>query len=194
MPVNIDDIKKLRDMTGAGMMAAKGALEATDGDLDKAVEHLRKAGQASAAKRGDREARAGLIESYTHAGRIGVLAEVNCETDFVARTEDFKTFAHDVAMQVAATGPDYIKPDDVPEEIVAKEREIYADEAKGKPAEVVEKIVSGKLDKFYAENCLVKQPFIKDPDTTLEALQMALIAKLGENVVIRRISRFELGA
>jgi len=194
VPVNTSDIKKLRDMTGAGMMTAKSALEAADGDIDKAVEHLRKAGQASAAKRGDREARAGLIESYTHAGRIGVLVEVNCETDFVARTEDFKTFAHDVAMQVAATGPDYIKPEDVPEDIVAKEREIYASEAKGKPAEVVEKIVAGKLDKFYAENCLVKHPFIKDPDTNLEALQTALIAKLGENVVIRRISRFELGA
>lgn len=194
MPISPQNVKKLRDMTGAGMMDAKAALEAAAGDLEKAIEHLRKAGQASAAKRGDREAKAGIIESYTHSGRIGVLVEVNCETDFVARTEDFKSFAHDVAMQVAATAPDYIKPEDVPAEVIDREKAVYGADTKGKPAEVADKIVAGKLDKFYSEVCLVKQPFIKDDKTTIEQLLIDLIAKLGENIVIRRISRFELGA
>lgn len=194
MPVSVEDIQKLRQMTGAGMMDAKVALEAADGDVEKAIENLRKAGQASAAKRGDREAKAGVIESYTHSGRIGVLVEVNCETDFVARTDDFKNFAHDVAMQVAATAPEYILPSEVPKHVITKEREIYAADAKGKSADVAEKIASGKLEKFYAEVCLIKQPFIKDDKQTIEELLTTLIAKLGENVVIRRISRFELGA
>lgn len=193
MPVSIEEIKKLRDMTGAGMMNAKGALEQSNGDMDAAIAILRKAGQATAAKRGEREAKNGLVESYLHSGRIGVLVEVNCETDFVARTEDFKTFAHDVAMQIAATNPEYVRPEDVPEDVTRKEREIYASEAEGKPAEVAEKIISGKLDKFYEGVCLIKQPSIKDDKQTIEQLTTDLVAKIGENVVIRRMARFELG-
>lgn len=193
MPVNTSDIKKLRDMTGAGMMDAKKALEESDSDMDKAIAHLRKAGQVTAAKRGQREAKNGLVESYLHGGRIGVLVEVNCETDFVARTEDFKTFTHDIAMQVAATNPEYVRPEDVPEDVIAREREIYASGAEGKPAEVAEKIIAGKLDKFFEGICLVKQPFIKDEKQTIEQLTTDLIAKIGENVVIRRMARFELG-
>ncbi len=195
MPVSAQEIKKLRDMTGAGMMDAKAALEAADGDIDKAIENLRKAGQASAAKRTERATGSGVVEAYSHGGRIGVLVEVACETDFVARTEDFKTFAHDVAMQVAASEPEYLKPEDVPAEIVNKEKQIYQAEAgQGKPAEVTSKIVSGKLDKYFAQVCLLKQPFIKDPDVSVESLQTDLIAKLGENVVIKRFERYELGA
>lgn len=176
------------------MMDAKKALEEAAGDADKAVEILRKAGMASAAKRGQREARAGLIDSYVHGGRIGVLVEVNCETDFVARTGDFKNFVHDIAIQVAATAPEYIRPEDIPESVLTKEREVYAEATGGKPAEVAEKIIAGKLEKYYESVCLVKQPFIKDDRQTIEELTTALIAKIGENVVIRRISRFELGA
>ncbi|MDF2461250.1 MAG: translation elongation factor Ts, partial [Candidatus Saccharibacteria bacterium] len=148
MAISIDDIKKLREQTGAGMMKAKEALESTKGDYDKAVQWLREKGEASAAKKADREARAGLIEGYVHSGRIGVLVEINCETDFVARTEDFKTFARDIAMHVAAANPEYLKPEDVPAEVVEKEREIYRKEVEGKPAEIIEKIVDGKLNKY----------------------------------------------
>lgn len=193
MAINVEDIQKLRQMTGAGMMDAKKALEAADGNIDTAIEHLRKAGMASAAKRAGREAREGVVASYVHGGKIGVLVEVNCETDFVARTEDFKEFARDVAMQVAATSPLYTTPDEVPAEILAKEKEIYAAEAVGKPAEVVDKIVQGKLDKYFAEVCLVKQPFVKDPDKSIENLLAELVGKLGENIVVRRFSRIELG-
>lgn len=193
MPVSVEDIKKLRDMTGAGMMDAKKALEEATGDQDKAIEILRKAGQASAAKRGMREARAGLVDSYLHSGRIGVLVEVNCETDFVARTLDFKNFVHDICMQVAATAPAYVKPEDVPETELNKEREVYKADTEGKPAEVAEKIMTGKLDKYYEGVCLMRQPFIKDDKQTIEQLTTALIAKLGENIVIRRFVRFELG-
>jgi len=193
VPISAQDIKKLRDMTGAGMMDAKKALEEAAGDEDKAIEILRKSGAASAAKRGEREAKAGLVDSYVHGGRIGVLIEVNCETDFVARTEDFKDFVHDVAMQVAATMPDYIKPEDVPEDVLNREREVYKADTEGKPVEVAEKIMAGKLDKYYEAVCLMRQPFIKDDKQTIEQLTQALIAKLGENIVIRRFQRFELG-
>ncbi len=193
MPVSIEDIKKLRDMTGAGMMTAKKALEDADGDIDKAMENLRKAGMASAAKKADREAREGTIASYVHGGKIGVLVEVNCETDFVARTDDFQAFAKDIAMQVAASNPLYARPEDVPAEVVEKEKEIYAAEVEGKPAEIIGKIVDGKLDKYYSEVCLVKQAFVKDPDKTVEDLTAELVGKLGENIVIRRFSRVELG-
>lgn len=194
MPVSVEDIKKLRDMTGVGMMDAKKALESTDGNIDKAIEELRKAGAASAAKRAERTAEAGIVDSYIHAGRVGVLVEVNCETDFVARTDDFKAFTHDVAMQIAASAPEYLKPEDVPADVVAKEREIYEAEAgSGKPAEVLAKIVDGKLEKYYTSVCLTKQPFIKDPDKNIEQLQTELVAKLGENIIIRRFERFELG-
>jgi elongation factor Ts len=196
MDVKIEDIKKLRDMTGAGMMDAKKALVEAGGDIEKAIEGLRKAGQATAAKRSDRVAGAGMIESYVHSDRIGVLVEVNCETDFVARTDDFKTFARDVAMHIAASNPEYLNPEAVPENIVAKEREIYAAEVEEqkKPAEIIAKIVDGKLAKYFETVCLTKQAFIKDPDKSIEQLTTELIAKTGENIVIRRFSRLELGS
>lgn len=193
MAISVEDVKKLRDQTGAGMMKAKEALEHSDGDFDKAVTYLREKGEATAAKKSDREARAGLIEGYVHSGRIGVLVEVNCETDFVARTEDFKTFARDVAMHVAAAGPQYLNPEAVPAEVVESEKAIYRKEVEGKPAEIIEKIVDGKLAKFYEQVCLVNQPFVKDPDVTVGKLTTDLIAKLGENIVIRRYERMELG-
>ena len=195
MAISIDDIKKLREQTGAGMMAAKKALEEAGGDFAKAQEVLRLAGAASAAKKSDRVAAEGVIEGYVHDGRIGVLVEINCETDFVARTEDFKQFAKDVAMQVAATAPEYIRPEDVPADVVDKERELIGKEleAAGKPAEMIEKITEGKLAKFYEQICLVKQPFIKDQDKTIETLTAELVGKLGENIVIGKVSRLALG-
>jgi elongation factor Ts len=193
MSIAVEDIKKLRDMTGAGMMKAKEALEHAGGDIDKAVQYLREKGEASAAKKADREARSGLIEAYVHGGRIGVLVEVNCETDFVARTEDFKGFARDIAMHVAAANPEYLDPESVPAEVVEQERAIYRKEVEGKPAEIVEKIVDGKLAKFYQSVCLTKQPFVKDPDKSVDQLTKELIAKLGENIVVRRFTRLELG-
>jgi elongation factor Ts len=191
--INPNDVKKLRDMTGAGMMDAKKALEEAGGDFDKAIELLRLKGVATAAKRSDREAKAGVIEGYVHAGRIGVLVEVNCETDFVARTEDFKIFAHDIAMQVAASSPTYLAPSDIPEGVLEKEKAIYAAEAKDKPEAVAEKMVAGKLEKYYQSVCLTKQAFIKDDTKNIEDLTKELIAKVGENVVVRRMVRLELG-
>lgn len=195
MGITVEDIKKLREQTGAGMMAAKKALEEAKGDFEKAQEVLRLAGAASAAKKSDRVAAEGVIASYLHDGRIGVLVEINCETDFVARTEDFKQFAKDVAMHVAATAPEYIRPEDVPAEVVDKERELVKKEleAAGKPADMIDKITEGKLAKFYEQICLVKQPFVKDPDKTIEQLNNELVGKLGENIVISKISRLALG-
>ena len=193
MSISVEDIKKLRDFTGAGMMDAKKALAEVDGDFDAAVTALRKKGAARAAKRADREAKAGLITSYVHGDKIGVLVEVNCETDFVARTDDFKTFARDVAMHIAASAPEYLNPEDVPADLVAKEREIYASEAGDKPDAIVNKIVDGKLTKFYETVCLVKQPFIKDPDKSIEQYQTEVAAKVGEKVDIRQFRRIELG-
>jgi elongation factor Ts len=193
MASSIDDIKKLRDLTGAGMMKAKEALEVSGGDMDKAIQHLREKGEATAAKKADREAREGIIEAYVHSGRIGVLVEVNSETDFVARTDDFKVFVRDVAMHIAASAPEYLNPEAVPAEIVERERAIYAKEAEGKPAEIIDKIIVGKLAKFYEGVCLTKQPFVKDPDVTIERLTINLVTKLGENIVIRRFTRMELG-
>ena len=194
MTVSVEDIKKLRETTGAGMMKAKEALTASNGDMDKAVLWLREKGEASAAKKADREARAGLIEGYVHGGRIGVLVEINCETDFVQRTPEFKEFAKDIAMHVAAANPEYLKPEDVPAEVVEKERAVYRKEVEGKPAEIIEKIVDGKLNKFYEQVCLLNQPFVKDPDVSVGKLTTGLVAKLGENIVIRRFERLELGA
>ncbi len=190
---SVEDIKKLRDMTGAGFSSAKEAYEEAEGNLEKAVEILRKKGLAGAAKKAGREAKQGLIEAYTHGGRIGAMVEINCETDFVARTDDFKNFVHDIAMHVAASNPLYVSVDDIPEEVIEKEKEIYGEEVAGKPADVVEKIVSGKLAKYYSDVCLLNQAFVKDPDQTIEDLRTALVAKIGENVVIRRIARWELG-
>lgn len=193
MAISVEDIKMLRDQTGAGMMKAKEALEAAGGDFDAAVKYLREKGEASAAKKSDREARAGIIEGYVHGGRIGVLVEVNCETDFVARTDDFKAFVRDVAMHIAAAGPEYLNPEAVPAEVVESEKAIYRKEVEGKPAEIMDKIIDGKLAKYYEQVCLVNQPFVKDPDVTIGKLTTDLIAKLGENIVIRRYERMELG-
>ncbi|MFI5240514.1 MAG: translation elongation factor Ts [Candidatus Saccharimonadia bacterium] len=192
---SLEDIKKLRDMTGAGMMSAKRALEEADGNFELAIEILRKAGEATAAKKADRDASCGIVESYIHGGRIGVIVEVNCETDFVARTEEFKNFAHDIAMQVAAASPGYLNPSDVPEAVIKAEKEIFMADlsAQNKPADVLEKIIQGKIDKFYESACLTKQVYVKDPDQTIEQLTKTLIAKLGENIVIRRYNRLELG-
>ncbi len=195
MAITAVDVKKLRDQTGAGMMAAKNALEETQGDFDKAIELLRLKGVAGAVKKADREANNGLIEAYVHGGKIGVLVEVNCETDFVARTDDFKGFVHDLALHIAAANPIYLDSDSVPGEAIEKEKAIYAEEVKasGKPAEYVEKIIEGKLNKFYQASCLMQQSFIKDPDQTIEVLVKSLIAKVGENIVVRRFERMELG-
>jgi elongation factor Ts len=193
MAIPVEDIKKLRDQTGAGMMKAKEALEASQGDFEAAVKYLREKGEASAAKKSDREARAGVIEGYVHSGRIGVLVEINCETDFVALTEDFKTFARDVAMHIAASAPLYLNPEAVPATVIDNEKSIYRKEVEGKPEAIMDKIVDGKLAKYYEQFCLVNQPFIKDPDMTVGKLTTDLIAKLGENIVIRRYERMELG-
>jgi len=192
MAITPAEIKKLRDETGVGMMDAKKALEEAGGDRDKAIELLRKKGQSKAAKRAERTADAGLVEAYVHMGRVGAMVVVNCETDFVARTDDFKDFAHDVAMHVAAAAPQYLKPEDVPAEVVDKEKEFYADDIKGKPPEIAEKILNGKLEKFYEQSCLLNQPFIKDNDKTIIDYQTELIAKLGENIVIADFKRMEL--
>lgn len=195
MPVSSEEVKKLRDKTGIGIMDAKKALEESKGDIEKAIEYLRKKGQAKAASKADRETKAGVVEGYVHMGRVGALVEVDCETDFVAKTDDFKTFVHDVAMQIAAASPQYLMPSDVPKNVIDKEKEIYSAELgkENKPPQVITKIVEGKLQKFYQETCLMKQTCIKDPDQTVEAALQALIAKLGENIVITRFTRMELG-
>lgn len=196
MTITADQVKQLRDMTGAGMMECKKALSETGGDLNKAVDALRKAGIAKAEKRADRAASQGRVDAYVHDSRIGVLIEVNCETDFVARTDDFKALCKDLAMQAAAASPDYVRRDEVPAERIARERAIYVEQAKneGKPAAILDKIVDGKLNKFYAEVCLMEQPFIKDDKKTIDQLVKETSARTGENVVVRRFVRFRLGA
>ncbi|HUC20682.1 MAG TPA: translation elongation factor Ts [Candidatus Polarisedimenticolaceae bacterium] len=191
--VTVEAIKNLRDTTGAGMMDAKKALVEAEGNMDAAIQALRKRGMAKAAKRADREAGAGVVTTYVHGDKIGVLVEINCETDFVARTDDFKTFARDVAMHIVASAPEYLDPEAVPSEEVEKERAIYRDEVAGKPAAIVEKIVEGKLAKYYQTICLVKQPFVKDPDKTIEEYTTEVAAKVGEKVVVRRYARMALG-
>jgi len=189
-------IKDLRERTGAGMADCKKALVETDADIDKAIDYLRKKGLAKAAKKAGREATEGAVMSYIHGnGRIGVLLEVNCETDFVARNDDFVTFTKDVAMQIAAMNPQYVRKEEVPETAIGHEREIRLEQAKqsGKPEQVVAKIVEGQLSKWMKEICLLDQPFVKDPDKTIDQLQQELIAKIGENIRVRRFARFELG-
>ena len=194
--MNIEDIKKLREATGAGMMDAKSALEEAKGDYEKAVVVLRKKGLAKAAKKAERSAGVGVIESYVHGGKIGVLVEVNCETDFVARTDDFKEFTRDVALHIAASNPTYVSSENIPEDELNKEKDLIKEEvaASGKPAEHAEKIVEGKLSKWYEEVCLLNQPFVKDPNQTIEQLRQALVGKLGENIVISRFKRLEVGS
>ncbi len=196
MTITAEQVKQLRDMTGAGMMECKKALAETAGDLNKAVDALRKAGIAKAEKRADRAASQGRIEAYVHDSRIGVLVEVNCETDFVARTDDFKGLCKDLAMQAAAANPDYVRRDEVPADRIERERAIYADQVKneGKPAAIADKIIDGKLNKFYAEVCLMEQPFIKDDKKTINELVKEISSRTGENVVVRRFVRFRLGA
>jgi len=190
-------VKELRDMTGAGMMDCKKALVETGGDMEEAVKYLREKGIAKAAKKAHRETKEGVIASYIHAGnKIGVLLELNCETDFVARTDEFQQLAKDICMQIAATDPKYISRDDVPEEVLNKEKEIYIKQAKdsGKPDNIAEKIAEGKLNKFYSEVCLLEQPFIKDAEQTIEDLIKGYIAKIGENITVRRFTRYQVGA
>lgn len=190
-------VKELRERCGAGIMDCKSALEATNGNLDGAIDHLRKKGLAAAAKKAGRATSEGLVISYIHPGnKIGVLLEVNCETDFVARTEEFQSLARDLAMHVAALAPQYVRREEVPEAVLRREQEIYTSQAQatGKPPQVVERIVQGKLAKWHAEVCLLEQPFVKDDKKTVSELVKELIAKLGEYIVVRRFSRFQLGA
>jgi elongation factor Ts len=196
LEISTSSIKELREKTGVGIMDCKVALGETHGDIDKAIEYLRKKGIATAKKRGGRAASQGQVQSYIHAGgKIGVLVEVNCETDFSAKTEDFTIFVKDLAMQIAATNPISLDRERVPADVLEKEREIYATQAResGKPEKVLDKIVEGKLKKFYADACLMEQPFVKNPDITVQDLLNELIAKTGENIIIRRFARFQLG-
>jgi elongation factor Ts len=198
MSVTAAQVKELRVKTGAGMMDCKKALTETGGDFDKAVENLRKAGLAATNKKAGRIATEGLVGSYIHGnGKIGVMVEINCETDFVARNEDFQQFVRDVAMHVAAMNPQYLDRESVPADIVSKEKEILAAQIaeEGKPANIVEKIVEGRIGKFFSENCLMEQIFVKDTGDkkTLDAIQTDLVAKIGEKIRVRRFVRFELG-
>lgn len=195
MGVSIDDIKKLKELTGIGLTDAKSALVEAKGDFDKALEALRKKGVTKAEKKGEREAREGLIDSYVHSGRIGVVVEVNCETDFVARTDNFKSFAHEIALQVASMSPEYISEADIPaseKDRVRKEAEERV-KAEGKPAEIADKIVDGQVKKYFAEKVLLSQVYIKNEKQTVEDFVKENIAKTGENLIIRQFKRIELG-
>jgi elongation factor Ts len=189
-------VKELREKTGAGILECKKVLTETGGDLEKAVLLLRQKGKVVADKKSSRTAREGLVHAYIHPpGRLGVLVEVNCETDFVARTEEFTSFAKDLAMHIAASAPLYIRREDVPSEVLEREKTIYAAQARneGKPEKIIDRIVSGKLEKFFAEVCLLEQPFVKNQDVTIQNVLQELIAKTGENVVIRRFIRYKVG-
>jgi elongation factor Ts len=196
MPSLSDFVKELREKTGAGILDCQKALTESDNNIEKAVDYLRQKGLAAAQKKAGRETNQGLIHAYIHAGgKIGVLIEVNCETDFVARNEEFKAFVNDLALQVAASSPSYVTREDVPTDTIAKEKSIYEAQAKemGKPPAAWPKIVEGKLDKYYQENCLLDQAFIKDPSVTVKDLLAQKIAKIGENMVVRRFTRYQLG-
>ena len=189
-------VKELRERTGAGMMDCKKALSATDGDLEKAIDFLRETGLAFAAKKPGRVAAEGLVEAYIHGGgRIGVLVEVNCETDFVAKTDAFKELVKDIAMHIAATNPSYLKREEVPTAELEHEQAVLAEQARneGKPEKIIEKMVAGRIEKYYKEVCLMEQPFVKDPDKTISDLITESIAKIGENISIRRFTRYQLG-
>lgn len=197
MKITSQMVKELRDKTNAGMMDCKKALGETDGDMEKAIDLLRQKGIAVAQKRAGRTTSEGVIQTYIHAGgKLGVMLEVGCETDFVAKTDDFQNFAKDVAMHVAAMSPVSVKREDVPEDLVAREAEIYKNQAieSGKPEEIAEKMVTGKLDKFFSEISLMEQKFVKNPDLTIQDLLNDLIAKMGENISIKRFVRFQVGA
>ncbi len=189
-------VKQLREKTGAGIMDCKEALAECDGDISKSIDFLRKKGMATASKRSGRVMSEGVIKSYIHTGsKLGVLVEINCETDFVSKNDDFIEFAKNIAMHIAATNPVGIRPEDVPEEIINKEKEIYRAQAleTGKPENIVDKIAEGKLQKFYKDNCLMSQAYVRDPNVTIEDLLNGLIAKIGENITIRRFVRFQVG-
>jgi elongation factor Ts len=195
MSVSIEEIKRLKNLTGVGLTDAKKALTEADGDFDKALDAMRKKGLTRAEKKGEREARQGIVDSYVHESRIGVLVELNCETDFVARTDDFKTLAHDVAMHIAASAPEYVSKDEIPAEARDAKAKEFKEKvvAEGKPAEMADKIVEGMLNKYFAERCLLDQPYIKNPDQTVGDLVKENVAKLGENIVVRKMARIELG-
>lgn len=195
MAITIDDIKKLKDLTGVGLTDAKQALVEAEGDFDKALEAMRKKGLTKAEKRGERETRSGIISSYIHDGRIGTLVELNCETDFVAKTDEFKDLAYEIALQVAAMNPVYANISDIPVDEIdrVKQEFMSSDALKGKPAEIAEKIVTGQMDKYFAEKTLMKQTYFKDDSKTIEDLIKDKIAKLGENINIKRIVRIEVG-
>jgi elongation factor Ts len=194
--ITAEQVKQLRDKTGAGMMDCKAALTEADGDMDKAVEILRKKGLASAAKRAGRATKDGVIGHYIHlGGKVGVIVEVNCETDFVARTEAFQTLAKEIAMHIAAANPLYVKRDDIPGEVIEKEKEIYKAQFTGqnKPENVLDKIAEGKLESFFSQVCLLDQPSVRDPNVTIKQMVANAAAKTGENVTISRFARFKLG-
>lgn len=196
MSIPASVVKELRERTGAGMMDCKKALTESGGDINKAADYLREKGLAAAAKKAGRIAAEGLVESYIHGGgRIGVLVEVNCETDFVAKTDEFRTLVKDIAMQIAAAKPEFVKREEVPAEALEHEKAILRAQAlnEGKPANIVEKMVEGRVEKYFKEVCLLEQPFIKDPDMTIKQLLTEKISKIGENISIRRFARYELG-
>ena len=196
MEISMELVKDLRQRTGAGVMDCRTALQEAKGNIEGAIDYLRKKGLATAAKKAGRIATDGLVSSYIHAGgKIGVLVEINCETDFVARTDDFQTFVKNIAMQIAAANPQYIRREEVPPDVLEKERQIYRTQAldSGKPEKVIDKIVDGKVERFYSEVCLLEQTYIKDSDQTVREVLEAMIAKIGENISIRRFARFQLG-
>ncbi|PIR76675.1 MAG: elongation factor Ts [Candidatus Magasanikbacteria bacterium CG10_big_fil_rev_8_21_14_0_10_42_10] len=196
MAITAQDIAKLRAQTGAGMLDCKKALDETNGDLEKALDWLRERGVAKAAKRAGKVAAEGVVYSYIHGGgSVGVLVEVNCETDFVAKNEGFQALVNDIALHIAAAAPKYVTRDEVPVDVIEREKGIYVEQMKneGKPADIIEKIVAGKVDKFYAEICLMEQPFIKDEDKTIEKLLVEKTGEIGEKITVRRFARFELG-
>jgi len=196
MAISIEQIKQLREETGAGVLDCRKALETNNGDFDKAIEYLREKGLAKAAKRADREVFEGMLELYSHGnGRVGVMVEVNCETDFVARSAAFRKFAHEVALQIAAGEPKWVRTEDIPAEVLDEERNKARSLAlaEGKPENVIERIIEGKLEKFYNDNCLLRQAYVRDDTITLEDLRSQNIAAIGENIVIRRFARWEVG-
>ena len=196
MSISASQVKDLRDKSGVGMMDCKKALVESNGDLDKAFELLRKSGIAKAQKKAGRSAKEGSVISYIHPGsKLGVLLEINCETDFVSNTEEFKNLGNDIAMHIAATNPQGVSRDDISNEIIEKEKEIYTEQAKGsnKPENIIEKMVEGRVNKYYKENVLLEQDFVKDPNQTVESLVTTAISKLGENIIVNRFTRFQLG-
>ena len=196
MSISASIVKELRVKTGTGMMDCKKALIESNGDFEKAIEYLRKKGMSAASKRSSKAAKDGVITSYIHmGGKIGVMVEVNCETDFVAKTDDFHTLVKDIAMHIAALNPLYLRSEDVPEDVLEKEKDIYRDQAlaEGKPEKIIDRIISGKLKKYYEDMCLLEQKFVKDTDISVGTLVNNMIAKTGENILVRRFARFQLG-